>query len=98
MGLLKRLIVVKNFVMVPVLMLVVFENGEVSSEKVAVAPLGLATLGLIKQVLPLTKTWSVMMVHFVMVQMNLHTPVRTPNLKNAFKQGRTPSSGSSYVE
>lgn len=31
--------------MVPVLMLVVFENGEVSSEKVAVAPLGLARVG-----------------------------------------------------
>ena len=45
MGLLKRLIVVKNFVMVPVLMLVVFESGEVSSEKVAVAPLGLARVG-----------------------------------------------------
>ena len=46
MGLLKRLIVVKNFVMVPVLVLcVVFESGEVSSEKVAVAPLGLARVG-----------------------------------------------------
>ena len=70
MGLLKRLIVVKNVVMLLVLVLVIFEKWKRKWPLLS-GWRGLATLGLIKQVLPLTKTWSVMMVHFVMVRMNL---------------------------